>query len=105
MGFIFRRPDLTIVRKDQASIFPYNIEIRPPEDESHLVNWKRIWRLSRFRITETPSSMYFHQMMEIWIGLVVDTKTKICKRIQHGFPPIKYLHQVMSGIQTYGLTK
>jgi hypothetical protein len=42
MGFIFRRPDLTNVRKDQASIFPYNIEIRPPEDESHLVNWKRI---------------------------------------------------------------
>jgi len=37
--------------------------------------------------------------------LVVDTKTKTCKRIQHGFPPIKYLHHVMSGIQTYGLNK
>ncbi|KAJ7952236.1 P-loop containing nucleoside triphosphate hydrolases superfamily protein [Quillaja saponaria] len=23
-----------------ASLFPYNIEIRPPEDESHLVSWK-----------------------------------------------------------------
>jgi len=100
MGFIFRRPDLNIVRNDQASIFPYNIEIRPPEDESHLVHWRRIPE-----ITETTSSMYFHQMMEIWMGLVVDTKSKICKRIQHGFPPIKYLHQVMSGIQTYGLTK
>lgn len=23
-----------------AALFPYNIEIRPPEDESHLVSWK-----------------------------------------------------------------
>lgn len=23
-----------------TSLFPYNIEIRPPEDESHLVSWK-----------------------------------------------------------------
>ena len=23
-----------------TAIFPYNIEIRPPEEESHLVNWK-----------------------------------------------------------------
>lgn len=23
-----------------ASLFPYNIEIRPPEDETHLVSWK-----------------------------------------------------------------
>ncbi|KAF7810386.1 ribosome biogenesis ATPase RIX7-like isoform X1 [Senna tora] len=23
-----------------ASLFPYNIEIRPPEDESHLISWK-----------------------------------------------------------------
>ncbi|KAM7525821.1 hypothetical protein LguiA_015723 [Lonicera macranthoides] len=24
-----------------TSVFPYNIEIRPPEDESHLVSWKK----------------------------------------------------------------
>jgi hypothetical protein len=42
MGFIFRRPDLNVVREDGGLIFSYISEIRPPEDESHLVNWKRI---------------------------------------------------------------
>jgi len=59
MRFIFWRPDLIVVREDRGLIFPYNIEIKPPEDESHPVNWKRIWRISRFKITETTSWKYF----------------------------------------------
>ncbi|KAM0014287.1 putative AAA+ ATPase domain, ATPase, AAA-type, core, AAA ATPase, AAA+ lid domain-containing protein [Helianthus debilis subsp. tardiflorus] len=30
----------TKVNEKIASLFPYNIEIKPPEDECHLINWK-----------------------------------------------------------------
>ncbi|KAJ7944983.1 P-loop containing nucleoside triphosphate hydrolases superfamily protein [Quillaja saponaria] len=32
--------DYSEVDEKLTSLFPYNIEIRPPEDESHLVSWK-----------------------------------------------------------------
>ena len=32
--------DYNEVDEKLASVFPYNIEIRPPDDESHLVSWK-----------------------------------------------------------------
>ncbi|KAF3432908.1 hypothetical protein FNV43_RR24010 [Rhamnella rubrinervis] len=35
-----REDDCREVDERLASLFPYNIEIRPPEDETHLVSWK-----------------------------------------------------------------
>ncbi|KAI3453771.1 hypothetical protein Pfo_010434 [Paulownia fortunei] len=32
--------DYRLVDEKISSVFPYNIEIRPPEDENHLVSWK-----------------------------------------------------------------
>ncbi|XP_076953730.1 uncharacterized protein LOC143627890 isoform X2 [Bidens hawaiensis] len=32
--------ELTKVNDKIASLFPYNIDIKPPEDECHLINWK-----------------------------------------------------------------
>lgn len=32
--------DYSKVDQNLAALFAYNIEIRPPEEESHLVNWK-----------------------------------------------------------------
>ncbi|KAI3784042.1 hypothetical protein L1987_43134 [Smallanthus sonchifolius] len=32
--------ECTKVNQKIASVFPYNIEIKPPEDECHLINWK-----------------------------------------------------------------
>ncbi|KAH6763295.1 P-loop containing nucleoside triphosphate hydrolases superfamily protein [Perilla frutescens var. hirtella] len=32
--------DYSLVDEKTASLFPYNLEIRPPDDESHLVSWK-----------------------------------------------------------------
>lgn len=32
--------DYRVVDEKISSVFPYNIEIRPPEDENHLVSWK-----------------------------------------------------------------
>lgn len=32
--------DYSLVDEKTSSVFPYNIEIRPPDDENHLVSWK-----------------------------------------------------------------
>lgn len=34
--------DYREVDEKLGSVFPYNIEIKPPEDESHLISWKSI---------------------------------------------------------------
>ncbi|KAI3468668.1 hypothetical protein Pfo_025331 [Paulownia fortunei] len=37
---VYPENDYRIVDEKISSVFPYNIEIRPPEDENHLVSWK-----------------------------------------------------------------
>ncbi|KAM7258035.1 hypothetical protein ACFE04_013776 [Oxalis oulophora] len=40
LGSRITESDNDCENEDLATIFPYNIEIRPPVDENHLVNWK-----------------------------------------------------------------
>ncbi|KAF2617786.1 hypothetical protein F2Q68_00041841 [Brassica cretica] len=104
--------DIQEVDEGVSALFPYNIEIRPPEDESQLLSWKNRleddMKMVQFQDNKNQSIPHEPQYHCIFAGMLIYARKQLTdgKRLQHS----KKLHQTLIStvcmkLQEYSIAK